>query len=477
MKNNLLLSIIVLIVSASCTRISTTEIGTGLIPPIDGINTIDTTIDVITQNMALDSIRVSKYQEFALGSISNDPLMGTTKAIINAEFKPVFYPHYFEVSKDSLFLDSAILVLSYQGLWGDSANQMKFKIYEIAQTSKLSADSVYPSYATMNIADQIGAGTIADPRRLGDSVFPRREQAKNQIRIPLNITFGNKLLKEFDSTNAYQSDAQFTSTFRGISIIPEMSNTSNTLLRVSLTDTNSKVALYYRFTKRDGNKDTVVRYFRTGAYAGAANNIVRSRTSAEVNTFLTNPAADADSLLYLQSGPGLYIKIKTPGLTGLTNRVIHRAELLMEQQAGDVNTDAIYTQPNLFLCAMNLDSARRFYVPNDIALGQNGNATNLNSFGGYVIYKNDPFGKRVASYNFNISRYVQGIATKAEKIYDLYLFAPVYDYVNMSESLQYLYPISNSILNPPGIGRVRLLGGNSKQAQRKMRLRIIYSKI
>ena len=73
MKNNLLLSIIVLIVSASCTRISTTEIGTGLIPPIDGINTIDTTIDVITQNMALDSIRVSKYQEFALGSISNDP--------------------------------------------------------------------------------------------------------------------------------------------------------------------------------------------------------------------------------------------------------------------------------------------------------------------------------------------------------------------------------------------------------------------
>ena len=80
-------------------------------------------------------------------------------------------------------------------------------------------------------------------------------------------------------------------------------------------------------------------------------------------------------------------------------------------------------------------------------------------------------------FNFNISRYVQGIATKAEKIYDLYLFAPVYDYVNMSESLQYLYPISNSILNPPGIGRVRLLGGNSKQAQRKMRLRIIYSKI
>lgn len=474
MKNNLLLSIIVLFVFASCTRISTTEIGTGLIPPVDGINTIDTTIDVFSQNMPLDSIRISKYQEFTLGNISSDPIMGATRAIINAEFKPIFYPHYFEVSRDSLFLDSAILVLSYKGLWGDTTNPLKFKVYEIAQSSKLSADSVYPSYATMDIAGQIGAGTIADPRRLGDSVFPRREQAINQIRIPLFSTFGNKLLKEFDSTNAYQNDAQFSSTFRGISIVPETS--SNTLLRVSLADTNSKVALYYRYTKRDGNKDTVVRYFRTGAYAGAANNILRTRTGAEVNTFLTNSATEADSLLYLQSGPGLYIKIKTPGLLGLTSRVIHRAELIMEQQAGNSATDGIYTQPNLFLCAMNQDSGRRFYVPNDIALGQSGTVSNLNSFGGYVIYKNDPFGNRVASYNFNISRYVQGIATKGEKIYDLYLFAPVYDFVNISESSQLLFPIASSSLNPPGIGRVRLLGGNSKQTQRKMRLRIIYSK-
>ncbi len=475
MKNNLLLSIIVLIVFASCTRISTTEIGTSLIPPIDGINTIDTTIDVFTQNMPLDSIRISKYQEFVLGNISSDPIMGATKAIINAEFKPIFFPHYFEVSKDSLFLDSAVLVLSYKGLWGDTTNQLKFKIYEIAQSSKLSADSVYPSYASMDIAGQIGSGTIADPRRLRDSVFPRREQAINQIRIPLFSTFGNKLLKEFDSTNAYQNDAQFSSTFRGISIVPESG--SNTLLRVSLADTNSKVALYYRYTRRDGIKDTVVRYFRTGAYAGAANNIVRTRSGAEVNSFLTNPTADSDSLLYLQSGPGLYIKIKTPGLISLTNRVIHRAELLMEQQAGSAATDGLYTQPNLFLCAMNQDLGKRFYVPNDIALGQGGTVTNINSFGGYIIFKNDPFGNRIASYNFNVSRYVQGVATKAEKIYDLYLFAPVYDYVNVSESTQFLYPISTSIINPPGIGRVRLLGGNSKQNQRKMRLRIIYSKI
>ena len=72
-----------------------------------------------------------------------------------------------------------------------------------------------------------------------------------------------------------------------------------------------------------------------------------------------------------------------------------------------------------FFCSSEVTvNAAAFYSHSGITgiCGAKTAPTNLNSFGGYVIYKNDPFGKRVASYNFNISRYVQGIATKAEKI-------------------------------------------------------------
>lgn len=475
MKNKLFISLAALIVFASCTKISTTEIGTGLIPPIDNITTLDTTIDVFTQNIPLDSIALSKYQEFVLGTITNDPLMGSTKAIINAEFKPGFFPYYFEVNKDSLFLDSVVLVLSYKGLWGDTLNPLKFKVYEISQTSKLYSDSVYSTTTAMNTADWIGGGTIADPRTLNDSVHLFREKAINQIRIPLFNSFGNKLLKEFDSTTIYQSESQFSNTFHGFSIVPETG--SNTLLSVSLTDANSKVALYYRYIKRDGNKDTVVRYFRHGVTAGASNNITRSRTGSQAATYLNNPSADADSLLFLQAGPACYVKIKTPGLQGLSRRIIHRAELIMEQEAYNTATDGIFTPPNLFLCAYNSDSSRRFHIPNDIQLSQSGTVSNLNTFGGYIIYKNDPFGNKIASYNFNISRYVQGISTSGGIVHDLCLFAPVYDYVYQNDISLIPFPIASANFNPPAIGRVRLLGGNSKQSQRKMRLRIIYTKI
>ncbi len=490
MKKNLLFVFIAFVIISSCTKISNTEIGNGLIPPIDGVTTKDTVLDVLTFNNKLDSIRISKYQEMVLGNIDNDPIMGKTKAIINAEFKPQYYPFYFEVGKgtdpatglDSLRLDSVVLVLGYKGLWGDSTNPINLKVYEISQTSVLKTDSVYDSRSVMNIANELGQTTIADPRKLTDSVFPRLEQAKNQIRIRLNSAFGNRLLKNYDSSNVYQSDAQFSSTFRGFSIVPQTG--SNTLLRVSLSDTNSKVALYYKYIRRDGKGDTTaIRYFRPGATAGASNNITRDRSGSESNASLLNPTNAADTMVYLQSGPGNYIRIQTPGLSNISNRVIHRAELVMEQEAGDINNDGKFTAPNLFLCAVQAktltskDSAYRFYVPGDISIGQGGVVSNLGTFGGFINYKNDPTGKRVASYSFNITRYIQNIITNkaTAKVYDLYLFAPVEDYVYAGDGLTALYPISSAAFNPPGVGRVKLLGGTSARKDRKMRLRIIYS--
>lgn len=479
MNKKFLLGLIAFVIIASCTKITNTEIGNGLIPPTDGIDTKDTILDVVTRNFPLDSIRISKFQEMVLGNIDNDPIMGKTKAIINAEFKPIYYPYFYEVGKDSLFLDSAVMVLGYKGYWGDSTNPIHLKVYEISQTSVLKQDSVYPSYASMNLAGQIGETTIADPRRLVDSVKPRGEQAINQIRIPLSTAFGNRLLFEFDSTNAYRTDAQFSSVFRGFSIVPQAG--SNTLLRVNLSDTNSKVALYYRYRRRDSVMDTIVRYFRPGVTSNASNNIIRTRAGSESQIFLSNPAAQADSVLFLQAGPGNFVRIQTPSLeTNMGNRLIHRAELVMEQEAENDAFYETYSAPNLFLCAINknLDSsAFRFYVPNDISLGQGGTAGNLNSFGGNVIYKNDPSGRRIASYTFNITRYVQGIITRNEKVYDLYLFSPVEDYVYTGNGINAVYPIAAAPFNPPASGRVKLLGGNSARPDRKMRLRIIYSKL
>ncbi|MCC6635065.1 MAG: DUF4270 family protein [Chitinophagaceae bacterium] len=477
---NLLSVFFISIIITSCTKISTTDIGNNLIPPIDGINTLDTIIDVQSFNVLADSFRISKYQEMVLGNIDNDPLMGSTKAIINAVFKPSYFPFYFPVSKDSLTLDSVVLVLSYQGLYGDTTNPIHLKVFEISQTSKLKADTVYPVSATMNTAGLLGEKIISDPRKLADSVKAFSENAKNQIRIPLNNSFGNKLLKQFDSSNAYFSDDQFESIFRGFSIIPQAG--SNTLLRVALNDTNSKVALYYKYKQRVTGVDTsVITYYRpAGITSGASNNIIRNRTGSQSAQYLTNASNVEDSLLFLQAGLGNYVRIKTPGITGLSNRVIHRAELIMEQEANDVNTDGLFTTPNLFLCAISThpdSAAYRFYIPKDIVTsGADGLVENLALFGGNAVNATDPNGKKISSYNFNITRYIQSIILGKQSVYDLYLFAPVVDYVYAGYgNTAGVYQISSIPLNSPGVGRVRLLGGNSKQHGRKMRLRLVYS--
>lgn len=479
MKKLLFPALIICSLIVSCTKISVTEIGSELIPPVDGVHTFDTTLEVETYNILLDSFRISKYQDMVLGSITNDPVMGSTKAIINTEFKPASFPFYFPVGKDSLTLDSVVLVLSYKGLWGDSTNPIHLKAYEISQSSRLNQDSIYLATSSVNISRELGEVYITDPRKLSDSVKAFSENSKNQIRITLNNSFGNKLLKQFDSSNAYFSSTQFSSMFRGISIVPQ--NNANTLLKISLTDTNSKVALYYKYKQRNGVDTTVITYFRTGgANMGSLNNIVRNRTGSQSVAYLTNATTTQDNLLFLQAGQGNYVRIKTPALlSNISNRIIHRAELVMEQ---DADNDAFYntfTAPNLFLAAISThpdSAAYRFYIPKDIVMGQGGVVDNLPVFGGNIIYKNDPNNKRIASYSFNISRYIQSIITFKQKVYDLYLFAPVADYVYAGEgNIAGVYPIATTPFNTASIGRVKLLGGNNAQTNRKMRIRIIYS--
>src|SRR5690606_26329893 len=90
-------------VFSSCKKINeATDLGGGLIPPIDNINTFDTIITVeafndifpFTGNPLLDdSARTSRTDEQFLGVISNDPFFGRTDARMFFEMKPPYYKY------------------------------------------------------------------------------------------------------------------------------------------------------------------------------------------------------------------------------------------------------------------------------------------------------------------------------------------------------------------------------------------------
>ncbi len=469
---------------SACTRIGTTEMGLGLLPSSDAFNTKDTilTVETVTVDRP-DSLRVYGSDDHVVGTITNDALFGSTTASLYFNLKPAYFPYTVRGSKDSLKVDSAVLILSYKGFYGDSTKPVTFNLRRISANTPLTPDSSvasnYPEVYNIQTDATMANPYTLDFTHVHDSVINRFEAAKDQIRIPLNKTFTDMFLKVFDSNTAYKTDTTLRQYFPGFALTT--SNNNNVLVIVNLLDTNTKLGLYYTTnstsTATPGARDTVVDYFKfTVSDNGDANFIKRNRAGSEASRHL---GVANDSLIYVQTSPGTLVKIKVPGLKNFANKVIHRAELIAEQvpTTSPNALESQWTAPSyLFLGAYDSASNSIRNVPNDYQ--GTVNAAQFARFGGKLIYKSIQGYDNVASYNFDLSRYMQGVVSRKDSVFDLRLMAPVNDSIryvpphpyNLSGGVDY---ISRAVANQPAIGRVRLGGGSHSKF--RMRLHVYYS--
>jgi hypothetical protein len=180
-----------------------------------------------------------------------------------------------------------------------------------------------------------------------------------------------------------------------------------------------------------------------------------------------------DDVVYIQNTPGSFAHIKIPGLTGLGNRIVHRAELMMEEIYHI--SDSMFPAPALYLDAYDGSTSAYKIIPFDLTYDASG-TLNLSSFGVNAVNTSDPSGNPIKSWRFNISRYVQKVLNGTQAAYDLRLSAPFspYDPFKLTEATQPPVIINTAV----GPGRTRLHGGDVTGANpRRMRLRIVYSKI
>lgn len=480
---------LILMVFMSCTKIPSTELGAGLIPTIDGVITKDTILEVITDTyLENDSVRVYENDNHVLGAITNDPLFGKTTASMFFDVAPPFFPYAIPGVKDSISVDSAVLILSYRYAYGDTSAPMKLTVSEIDPATPLDPSFNYAANypAAYNLRTK---GTLADPvtisiPRLKDSVINRYERANNQIRIRLRSDVARRFMKTYDTTNAYRSDSAFRSLFAGFALSVDPSSPTNALIHINLADTNTKFALYYSSSSAGATvRDTSVAYFRFNSFAGGnANFVTRDRVGAEITKY-TATTNKSDSLVYVQAAPGSYVRVRIPGLKGLSNRIVHKAELIAEQVPDDANlftTDAYMAPPRyLLLSAIDTVENRKYNIPNDYIFSPN-QGPNKSNFGGSVLSKSVPGYSRIAAYTFDVSRYVQGIVTRKDSVYTLRLSAPVNDSILYKDPYPQVSAVQIYYLNPQdgndvATGRVRLGGGTHTRF--RMRLRIIFSRI
>ncbi|HZI53639.1 MAG TPA: DUF4270 family protein [Chitinophagaceae bacterium] len=472
----------------SCRKINeATTLGGGLIPIVDNIYTFDTTLDVETFNdtFTLDTdptLYSSNFTHF-LGQINDDPFFGKTDAKLYLELKPQSYRHTFSNVSDSLHLDSVVLILDYAETYGDTMVAQTVNVYEIPQSSNF-GDTILPvRKSNYEKGALLGSRTFV-PFTLNDTIKAYKDTTANQLRIRLSDAFGQRLLSYDTTINgggepAYISDSAFRTHFKGFAL---ESVSGNAIMGFNLTGVNTKLAIYYRDDNGDppvAKWDTTVAYFifaQNGA-AASANFIQRDYAGKPIES--AAGGTDNDDVVYIQNTPGSFAKIKIPGLANVSNRIVHRAELIMEQLHDPGLSDTTFPPAKLYLDAFDSSGTVFRAIPYDVSVDGSG-AANLSSFGINPVDTKDSVGKNIKSWRFNITRYIQHVVNDTEPIYDLRLSAPLY-------LREYYRPgpagstsvIANIFVNDAiGKGRVRLGGGGKHQTQKqRMRLRIVYSKI
>jgi len=482
--------------SWNCTKLDTTDIGSDLLPAVDNVHTFDTLINInSTQGFFSDSTYIGKSDDYALGAINNDPQFGKTNAHIFIQLKPPFYPYYLGNSGDTINgfgagLDSVVLCLKYKGFWGDSSVPVHLEVKEVNDPNF--RDSVYKDNPTNYQPTYSGTtlgSTDVDVRKMGNFIkFNNgRDSVNYQIRIKLSASwaaqlYGRDSIAANGSNNAFYSDSIYRRFYNGLAIIANGSG--NGLIYANLADTATKIEIHYR-RKNNGKVDSVYSSLRfnssvagtnTVAPSNVSDNIIRNRAGYPIMT----PTSGEH---FLQTAPGTFVNLNIPGLAGLSNRIIHRAEIIVEQIPTNPVLDENLSAPNFLYLDLkdtgttnkwkpiyyDLNTAQ-FYDPDyKFAVPYIANPIDFQYFGGYRRSKNDAFGNLIKYYNFNVSRYVQQIVTKRTYNYDLRLYAPFnLAYPQYSPSL---IPYSNNI----AFGRVRI--GSGSNPNYRLRLRIVYSKL
>jgi hypothetical protein len=468
------------ILLSSCRRINeSTELGGDLIPPVDNITTFDTTLTVLAFNdtfgLATDSQRLKKNEIHYLGLINNDPFFGKTDARIFYQLKPLqpekwAYPF---AKRDSVKVDSIVIILSYIETYGDTNTAQTVNVFEMAQSNQFRSDSDYLVRKNdFTYAGLLGSRTFF-PSELKDTIKAFRDTTVGQLRIKLDTNFARRLLN-YDTTNAYFSDSAFNTYLKGFAL--QSMSSGRAIMGFNLGSLNTKLGIYYKFPKAGGGDSTTVTYFYFVTTSAAANLVLRDYSGTPLAAAVGGSLPDP--FIYLQNSPGSFATLKIPGLSTLSNRVVHRAELIVEQVYHP--EDTIFRTPEfLYLDLFDTTIGKFRSIPFDLQADITGNL-NFGSFGIFPRSAIDPFGFPIKTWRFNISRYVQHILTKTQNSYDLRIWAP-FDVINpFGAAIPSTQTPPIIRINPTiAKGRVRLAGntGPGDTNPQRVRLRIIYSKL
>ena len=390
-----------------------TSIGADILPQDDLLNVKFTDTLTVFSKTLADTFLRTDKLSKNYLGVINDPLFGFQKASIAIELDR---PNsvYDDTLMTSYTVDSVVLFLKYSYIYGDTTVPQSFDVSTIS--NKIIETSPYYS---------------------NSSLFP-----------PTGIIGSVSNYLFTPTTNPVATSRTDTGGVTGILRIKINNSVGNTILDLKQTILRDSSLFKNYNTGSTTTRVNGVNLF-TNSFASAVQNTVAS-------------GLESDSVNYVLGQAGTLLRISLPTLNNVGRVAVNKATILLSQI--QANTSPLTTPFYLVLLKRNA-AGNIDILPTGDGVGILDTTTT------------DDFGNKVARYSFNVSKYIQAVATGNESNSDLYV--ATYRFTGTDRTVNILNSIVNgSVLN---IGfspsRIIVAGANYSDPRYKLKLNLTYTKI
>jgi hypothetical protein len=398
--------------AVSCTEFD--QIGLDLVENKIGVNSTDT-LSLVAYSILEDPIPTNQTNRSLLGFYS-DPVFGKTRASIYTETRLITTGTRIAstFARDSVLLDSVVLVLAYNGYFGDLSTIQNIQVFElndsIPTTSVLSNRGIDTKPEVLNSQWNPSTTYRIAPN---DSVFVGPDTAKvvPQLRLRLNDSFGRRFIDATESD--FESVSNYLEFFRGFKITAEEPSGPGAIAYFSLGSAVSTMLVYYSIIGDTVSTRSRLHEFPINEFARRFNqfeNFEHQFASDLIREqVFDNDTIKGEERLFVQSMSNYKVKIRIPYLKNIFDGqdgeiAINSAQLIIPVDSTLI-ADNYGIASNLLLLRENAD----------------GNIVSLRDQLVGSQYFGGNYDEKKKQYVFNITQHIQAVISEQIPNGPLYL--------------------------------------------------------
>lgn len=291
--------------SCNLSNIEEFQLGKNFVDSNSGVVLIDTMI-VSASTVRFDSIITNGVSDLLVGSYKNN-YTGTVTSCPHFE---ITSGSFTLVDKDLVY-DSLVVQMKYNGYFiGDTTKLMTINARQVIEKMEVNTDSYLYNTSSFQLANE----------SLGETRFYPQPHSTSNFYLHLSDKLGKVLFKYIiNTTDTVSNSAYFKEFFKGMALV---ANENQNQAAVGFVHDSISLRVYYHEeVKETETKDKTFFSFPVDESGVWFNQISHNAVGSLLETIGQSknelPVASASDLTMIQSGNGIYAKIRIPSINYL----------------------------------------------------------------------------------------------------------------------------------------------------------------